>query len=485
MCYRGSVSFQKYVTRVGDRSYNSYELPRRYPEKKVRKVCMQPSVVIAASSWWPLAAKIAVSLLEHGCKVEAVCAPGHPLRYVRGISKYHHYSRLRSLASLTNALRKASPDVVIPCDDGVVLQLHQIYQEQPGLREMLSRSLGEAKNFAVVASREQLQNVAQELGIRVPRSMPIKTQGELDTWFDWPVNRAVLKQDGTWGGRGVRVVESKAAAVAELEEMLKPLGWAVVAKRMAVDRDPIALWSRKDRTPVVTLQEYIPGRPANLMMACWQGEILGAVTAEVMQAQGATSAAMVVRLIDHPEIAQAACRLANRLQLSGFYGVDFILEEGSRAAYLLEMNPRCTQLGHLPVDGQGDLVGLLCRQLKADPAVSAEKRFGLRPGDTVAFFPKVTSLNVGSELLHAYQDTPWQRPELVEELLKPSWPNRQWPARLYHWVRPPRSEKPVAFAERNAQATTGAEGVPSGVTRTLASVGGNTNISRASSGSPW
>jgi ATP-grasp domain len=431
---------------------------------------MQPRVVVAASSWWPLAAKIALSLLEHGCKVEAVCAPGHPLRFVRGISKYHHYSRLRSLASLKNALREASPDLVIPCDDGVVLQLHQIYREQPELRAMLSRSLGEAEHFAAVASREQLQNVAQELGIRVPQSMRIKTQGELDTWFDWPVTRAVLKQDGTWGGRGVRVVESKAEAAAELEEMLKPLSWAVVAKRMAVDRDPIALWSRKDRTPVVTLQEYIPGCPANLMMACWQGEILGAVTAEVMQAQGATSAAMVVRLIDHPEITQAACQLAKRLQLSGFYGVDFILQEGTRAAYLLEMNPRCTQLGHLPVDGQGDLVGLLCRQLNPDRVVPAEKRFGLRAGDAVAFFPKATTLNaVSRELLHAYQDTPWQRPELVEELLKPSWPYRQWPARLYHWVRPPRSEKPVAFAERNAPGTTASEDVPSRRTRTFAS----------------
>ena len=417
---------------------------------------MQPKVVIAASSWWPLAAKIAVSLLEHGCEVEAVCAPGHPLRYVRGISRYHHYSRLRSLESLAGALRAASPEVIIPCDDGVVLQLHQLYDEQPDLRTVISRSLGEAKNFAVVASREQLQNVAQELGIRVPRSARIRTQSELGMWFDRQANRAVLKQDGTWGGRGVRLVDSQAEAAAELDEMLKPLSWPVVAKRMAVDRDPIALWSRKDRTPVVTLQEYIPGRPANLMMACWQGEVLGSVTAEVLHAQGATSAAMAVKLIDHPEIAQAAYRLAKRLQLSGFYGVDFILEEETRAAYLLELNPRCTQLGHLPIDGQGDLVGLLCRQLKADSASPAEGRLGLRAGDAVAFFPKAISLSAdSSELKHAYRDTPWQRPELVEELLKPSWPYRQWQARLYHSVRPPRSEKPVQFNEHNLQVKSG------------------------------
>ena len=429
---------------------------------------MKPSVVIAASSWWPLAAKIAVSLLDHGCRVEAVCAPGHPLRHVRGISRYHHYSQLRSLDSLKEAIRAASPDVVIPCDDGVVLQLHQLYEEQPDLRMVIARSLGEPMHFEVVASRERLHDVAQELGIRVPKSARIRTQGELSKWFDRPVDRAVLKQDGTWGGRGVRVVDNQAEASAELRQMLRPLSWPAVCKRMAVDRDPIAFWSRKDNTPVVTLQEYIPGRPANLMMACWKGEILGTVTVEVLRAQGATSAAVMVKLIHHPEIAQAACCLAKRLHLSGFYGLDFILEEKTRAAYLLEMNPRCTQLGHLPIDAQGDLVGLLCRQLGVYSPVPAEQRVSLRAGDTVAFFPKAASLSLESnEVQHAYQDIPWQRPELVEELLKPSWPYRQWPARLYHWVRPPRLEKPVAF---DAQASS------SGKVRSIPEVMSGTNV---------
>jgi hypothetical protein len=429
---------------------------------------MQSSVVIAASSWWPLAAKIAVSLLDHGCRVEAVCAPGHPLRHVRGISRYHHYSRLRSLDSLKEAIRAASPDVVIPCDDGVVLQLHQLYEEQPDLRMVIARSLGEPMHFEVVASREWLHDVAQELGIRVPKSARIRTQGELSKWFDRPVDHAVLKQDGTWGGRGVRVVDNQAEASAELRQMLRPLSWLAVCKRMAVDRDPIAFWSRKDNTPVVTLQEYIPGRPANLMMACWKGEILGTVTVEVLRAQGATSAAVMVKLIHHPEIAQAACCLAKRLHLSGFYGLDFILEEKTRAAYLLEMNPRCTQLGHLPIDAQGDLVGLLCRQLGVYSPVPAEQRVSLRAGDTVAFFPKAASLSLESnDVQHAYQDIPWQRPELVEELLKPSWPYRQWPARLYHWVRPPRLEKPVAF---DAQASS------SGKVRSIPEVMSGTNV---------
>jgi hypothetical protein len=404
-------------------------------------------MLVAASSWWPLSAKITVSLLDHGWRVEALCPPGHPLQYVKGVSSYHSYSRLGSLESLSRAIHAASPYVVIPCDDGVVLQLHQLYEEQPELRMVITRSLGAAKHFGVVASRERLQNVARELGIRVPRTARIRTQGELDTWFDRTLGKAVLKQDGTWGGRGVRVVYSDAGAAAELKRMVRPLNWFITCKRVFVDRDPIALWSRKDKTPVVTVQEYIPGRPANLMMACWKGRVLGAVTAEVLCAQGATSAAMVVQLIDHAEIAQAACKLAKKLELSGFYGLDFILEEGTRAAYLLELNPRCTQLGHLPIGAQGDLVGQLCRQLGVSSSFANEQRVGLCAGDVVAFFPKAISLGDDISYGHeAYQDTPWNRPELVKELLKPSWPDRQWQARLYHWVRPPRSEKPVEFA---------------------------------------
>ena len=37
------------------------------------------------------------------------------------------------------------------------------------------------------------------------------------------------------------------------------------------------------------------------------------------------------------------------------------------------------------------------------------------------------------------------RARLVEELLKGDWPDRQWQARLYHWLRPPRRKQPVRF----------------------------------------
>jgi len=388
--------------------------------------------------------------VRHGCSVEALCPPGHPLRQVRGVRRCHLYSRVNSLRALQRTIAATRPQVVIPCDDGVVWQLHRLYEQQPELRDLIARSLGAAAHFEVVDSRERLLEVAQELQIRVPRTRRAQSVDDLHEWFEHIENTVVLKQDGTWGGNGVRVVRSITEAANELTHMLRPTPWTVACKRLVIDRDPLALWSKRQQNPVVTVQEFIKGRPANLMMACWKGQVLGAVMVEVVWSQGTTGAAMVVRLIDRCEIARAACKLAKRLELSGFHGLDFILEAESGAAYLIEMNPRCTQLGHLPISGLGDLAGLLCRKLSvASPTETGPIcPVGLTTGETIAFFPKAYSGNPANAYLgEGYQDLPLEDQALMRELLKQEWPDRQWLARLYHWIRPRMVQAPAAFDE--------------------------------------
>ena len=411
---------------------------------------IKPTFLLAATNWWPLSARLGSALLQHGCSVEALCPPGHPLRHVRGVGRCHLYSRVNSLRTLQKAISATCPELVIPCDDGVVWQLHQLYGQQPDLRELIARSLGAAANFEVVDSRERLLDVAQELQIRVPRTRQAQSVDDLREWFEFFGNTVVLKQERTWGGNGVRVVRSIAEAADELTRMLRHTPWTVACKRLVIDRDPLALWSKKREDPVVTVQEFIKGRPANLMMACWKGQVLGAVMVEVVWSQGITGAAMVVRLINHGEIARAACKLAKRLELSGFHGLDFVLEAESGEAYLIEMNPRCTQLGHLPISGLGDLAGLLCRKLSVPSPANTGPigAGGLTTGDTIAFFPKAYSGNPANGYLgEGYQDLPLEDPALMRELLKEEWPDRQWMARLYHWIRPRMVQAPAAFDE--------------------------------------
>lgn len=429
-------------------------VPRCYQIRFQLKKNMQPTVLVAASTWWPLSAQLAISLRDHGCVVEALCPPGHPLRYVKGVRRHHLYRSLDSLAALHKSIVAANPEIVIPCDDAVVWQLHRLYRDRPELRALITESVGSAAHFDVVESRERLQQIAHELHIRVPRTDRVRTQEELRHSFERAGQVGVLKQDCTWGGNGVRVVRSLPEAADELTRMSRPAPRSLAYKRMIINHDPVALWvGRIFKEPVVTLQEFIPGRPANVMMACWKGNVLGAVTVEVLWSHGATGAAMVVRLIEHSEIAQAACALAKKLELSGFHGLDFMLEATSGAAYLIELNPRCTQLGHLPIAGRGDLAGLLCEKLGADWARSGEPpgTTGLKVGETIAFFPKALHWNETRSYLHeGYQDTPWAEPALMRELLQESWPDRRWAARLYHRLRPPQREHAESFDEAPA-----------------------------------
>jgi hypothetical protein len=218
---------------------------------------------------------------------------------------------------------------------------------------------------------------------------------------------------------------------------------ATTLKRLLVNRDPLALWCWSRRKALAaTVQEFVTGTPANIMVACWQGEVLGELSVRAVASQGLTGAALVVDVIDNPEFSRAAARLAAHLGMSGFFGLDFMLEHATGAAYLIEMNPRCTQLGHLRLP-HGDLAGALCRRLLGRDGARAGQPIG---SDRVAFFPQAWMWGAKSAFLPGvYHDVPWEQKRLVEALLREPWPERQWPARLYHLFRGPGTTKAVEF----------------------------------------
>ena len=403
----------------------------------------RPTALFGATMWWPLSARLATAFLRHGCGVSAVCPPGHPLRLISGVDRIYPYRGLNSLNSLKHAILAAAPDIIVPCDDGVVWQLHDLHAQEPGLRPLIELSLGLPEGYSTIHSRGGLLQAAVEMGIRVPITQTVSSEGDVANAGDSA--SVVLKLDGTWGGTGVEIAHSRIEAIAAFRKISRPLGASVAWKRLLINRDPLALWSwRKHETPRITLQQFIPGRPANTMFACWQGEVLSSVTVEVLCSQGATGAATVVHLIRNDAIERAARLLARRFHLSGFHGLDFILEQHTGEAYLIELNPRCTQLGHLRLPYQGDLAGALCARLKDEPPAPVEDPIDR---EIIAFFPQAFSWNPKSPYLHhGHHDVPWEEPGLVRELLQElSWPNRQLPARIYHHLRAPKREQEVKF----------------------------------------
>ena len=394
----------------------------------------RPSVLLCARLWWPSSARLAMAFLNHGCRVSAVCPPGHPLRYVTGIGSIYPYRGLGSLGSLKAAIRAAGPSLIVPCDDGAVWQLHELHASEPDLRPLIEHSLGAAEAYPTIRRRGEVLRVAAELGIRVPRTQTVNSVEDLKGWcLNAP---AVIKLDGTWGGEGVAIVRSQPEAIRGFRSAFGAARASVAWKRFLINRHPLALWSwRKRKSASITIQEFIPGRPATTMFACWRGEVLASTTVEVLASQGATGSATVVRLLEHNEIENAARLLAHKFKLSGFHGLDFILEEGTGSACMIELNPRSTQLGHLNLSSHGDLTGVIAAKLGNETASPAAPEYPIQDS-TIAFFPQAFKSNPESVYLtHAYHDVPWEEPALVRELLRDSWPNRQWLSRIYHYFR--------------------------------------------------
>lgn len=394
------------------------------------------NVLLVSSTRWPLTAKLALAFLRHGCDVQAVCPPDHPFCFVSGISKIYPYRGLDSLRSLHEAIASARPDIIVPCGDDVVWQLHELHRTKPELRPLIERSLGAASGYETVASRAKLMQVAQELHLRAPRTKEINDANDLREWYSSPGVSGVLKLDWTCGGVGVELAHSLAEAERALAIMRQPPSLLTALGRWLLIRDALAFWKWKNyRHPTVTLQQYVTGRPANTMLACHEGKVLGMVTVEVLYAQSATGTALVVRLIENDEIRISAERIAQRLELSGFHGMDFMIEDVTGHAYLIELNPRCTQLGHLQTEMRRDLAGVLCG-LSGD-AFSSQRRPIYE--ETIAFFPEVLFSNPKCPFLKtSYVDIPWDEPGLVVELMRGDWRDRRLLARLHRSIWPPK-----------------------------------------------
>jgi len=132
--------------------------------------------------------------------------------------------------------------------------------------------------------------------------------------------------------------------------------------------------------------------------------------------------------------------------LSGFHGLDFVLDQKTGAAYLIEINPRCTQLGHLRLANQGDLAGALSAKLWNQPIPAATDPQDCQPGEVVVFFPQAIQWNPKNPYLRCGKhDVPWEEPALVLELLRVAWPERKWLSRIYHHYRAPGTQKEVSF----------------------------------------
>jgi predicted ATP-grasp superfamily ATP-dependent carboligase len=287
--------------------------------------------------------------------------------------------------------------------------------------------------------------LAEQEGIRTPKTEVVS---KLDDLKDWNIRNgfpAVLKANGTSGGYGVRIVNTMEEAERALRFLQAPPRLLRAAKHALLDRDvTLILPALRRRQFVVNAQAFVDGREATSAVACWKGKVLAALHFEVVSKRSSSGPATVVRRIENAEMSAAAEKMVRRLNLSGVHGFDFMLEEQTGNAYLIEINPRATQVCHLAFGSERDIPAALCAALSgkdAQPAPIVTEK------DTIALFPQEWTRDSESQFLQSgYHDVPWEEPELVRDCVNSRRKQSNWYSRT--------GQEPTSSAIRSSKPVT-------------------------------
>jgi hypothetical protein len=396
----------------------------------------RPVVLIASTTWWAFPARIAMACAARGMDVDAICGPGHPLLKTASLRRRYPYGALRPLRALAAAIASSGATIVLPCDERARAHLHLLHARSTdaAIRQVIEASLGNPAQFPILDDRTALIECATALGIAAPKTVRVDTPAALMDGLARLGLPAVLKTDGSWGGLGVAVVRSAAQADLQFARLSRPLSLRRALKRLFVDRDAFHLHPFLTREkPRVCLQRFAPGRPANSVSACLDGEILGTVCAEAVLLQRPNGASSVVRIIENAQMCEAAAKLARHLRLSGIFGLDFLIDERTGHVLLLEMNARATPLSHLALGPGRDLIGAL-GHLAGLPTLADPVRVTDRT--VIAYFPQALHTAPGTPwLTEGFHDVPWDDPVLTAELMRQPRPDRGLLASLLRLLR--------------------------------------------------
>lgn len=383
----------------------------------------QPHVLLLATQPWPVGARLGLAMRKTGFRI-SIWSPRKNLLLLTGaVHRHYCYRILDTIGSLESAVLDAAPDLIVPCDEPATSYLQQLAEraiKTPRLNcvlQAITRSLGSAANLRRLTDRAYVLNSAAEGGAAVPTSAAVSTDADLRAWLTANGFPAYLKADGTFGGTGVRLVQTYEEAEAAFRALHEPPQALRAFRRMMLDDDPtlVGLFVHRHH-PAISIQRAVSGIDVNSAIFCWQGRVLATLSMQVVAIGYDLGPSTVLKRIQNAEMDRTAEILASRLNLSGLYGLDFILEEQTGIPWLLEMNSRATQIPHLAFGPGHDLpaaafAAVTGLPLRARPAVSTEQ--------TIALFPQEWNRDPASPFIRsAYHDVPWESPELVRACIR-------------------------------------------------------------------
>jgi ATP-grasp domain len=365
-----------------------------------------------------------------GGRCAVLCPPGYYCATPRAVGRWFPLPAHRGLwlgmhflrPQLEAACREWGAELIVPMDNVSAQFLRVIATSRsvtPHLRILLQRSFGSPKGYKAACSRSGLMQVAAQLGVHLPRfCVSADPRTLLDHAQDWgfPV---VLKSENTCGGHGVTIAETADDLRAQLTGLLQGSAFRRIRRASRQLFWRLAGLGETAGAPPL-LQSFMPGIPAMRTVSTWQGQVLEGVSFAAEEVSGRTGPSTTVRFVENAEMADTARRLVAALGCSGFMSFDFMLDETTGRAALIEANPRPIGTTHL-----GRLFGHdPCAPLLA--CLTGEQPIPVRPPiaepRVIALFPKEMERDPHNlQRLQAdgiYHDVPTDEPAVIKTYLQ-------------------------------------------------------------------
>ena len=373
----------------------------------------QTVLLVATATQWLGTARMPRDLAIAGWDV-ALLAPEGSLaersRYVRRIGHLPANARslgwVQAFAAMVEATR---PQLVIPCDDTAFrLMQHLVIAPPQTMQSVLHRqlvtlivgSLGDPSHYRASVDKTLLSRAAEAAGVPVLPYAIISAVAEAERFVavhGWPV---VLKRSHSSAGDGVAICAGPDMLTHE---------FARLRRSQALNLDD----SDNDR---LLVQAYIRGRTQYFAGTAWRGSLLCGYAVEKLAGES-KGAASVVRYFHSDTLENSASKLVTAFGATGIFAPEYIVDERTGEAYLVEINRRVTPGTH-----RGGFIDVATgaaffAALHGKPMTT---RMRLDDGEERVFvsFPHEWLRDPESRYLRDYPvDVPWDEPELMEGML--------------------------------------------------------------------
>jgi len=374
-------------------------------------VTVRPRLLFAVSETrWLGAARFPKAARDAGWEVALVTPRGALIESSRSLSHVHHLPAGADVAQWTHAIERAivelEPHIVVPCDDMTFRLLAALAHVRPQtmdparhaqLARLIEFSLGTPAHYFLSVDKLRLPDAMRGVPARFAESVSTRSLDEARAFAARHGFPVVLKRCTSTGGNGVAICRTPADLEAEFIRLVEPRA------------TPVPPFSEG-----VLVQRWLDGHRLFQPAVAWQGRIIAAWCAEVLECHPAPKGpACVRRQHFDPRVHAEVERLVAALGMSGLFSIEFIVERATGLPHVLEINRRAAPSMHRGAFLRVDMFAAL---LAVSQGLPSPTRASFEPDEEhidVAF-PQEWLRDPDSAWIARYPtDVPWDEPELL------------------------------------------------------------------------